>query len=147
MKKKKLKKKYEENFLVLYYQSVSVILFLASHSLMVRQKKIRVRSVIYYISRNTIKLKTSLIFGPPSTTVKAQSFSRSDTWSFSRSKIILDRFRMVFYHTCTNITRSWILTVNRNRVLMIFLLNKSLSIMWVEKKIQAVSYNSASTVR
>ena len=28
-------------------------------------KKIRVRSVIYYISRNTIKLKTSLIFGPP----------------------------------------------------------------------------------
>ena len=106
--KKKLKKKYEENFLVLYYQSVSVILFLASHSLMVRQKKIRVRSVIYYISRNTIKLKTSLIFGPPSTTVKAQSFSRSDTWSFCRWKIILDRFKMVFYHTCTNITRSWL---------------------------------------
>ena len=78
---KKSKKKYEENFLVLYYQSVSVILFLASHSLMVRQKKIRVRSVIYYISRNTIKLKTSLIFGPPSTTVKAQSFSRSNTRS------------------------------------------------------------------
>ena len=108
--KKKLKKKYEENFLVLYYQSVSVILFLASHSLMVRQKKIRVRSVIYYISRNTIKLKTSLIFGPPSTTVKAQSFSRSDTWSFCRWKIILDRFKMVFYHTCTNITRSWLQT-------------------------------------
>ena len=95
MKKKKLKKKYEENFLVLYYQSVSVILFLASHSLMVRQKKIRVRSVIYYISRNTIKLKTSLIFGPPSTTVKAQSFSRSDTWSFCRSKIILGRSKLV----------------------------------------------------
>ena len=37
---KKSKKKYEENFLVLYYQSVSVILFLASHSLMVRQKKL-----------------------------------------------------------------------------------------------------------
>jgi hypothetical protein len=78
---------------VLYYQSVSVILFLASHSLMVRQKKLECD--LWYTTFPETQLKTSLIFGPPSTTVKAQSFSRSNTWSFCRSKIILDRSKFV----------------------------------------------------